>query len=406
MAAVALGFSSCSDDTEPCYHAPSTFVLNTPAMQDQYINLTEGDVLELVCSQPDYGYSAVTNYSAEMSLTEDFAETFELNPTVEHQARMSYKQEDVALGICTLLGLESEDQFNELYPNGMDYMPVYFRAVSQLEGVEGSLIKSNVVCYNYLKPYFAVATPGYIWLIGAPQGWNIGGSPEWRLFEPANAIGSKVYVGVFELPAAPMFRFYTEVGNWDANSLGSQVDDNPIDFELVDGSATIAMVNGKGSFNFPAFMGGTVTMTVDLSDPNNMTFTMVEGEHEVVVSQYVYMVGNNGGWATPDETSASIYDPWRLVDAAGSGIYTGTFDFTDFTEADGTLYCRFYQQLAGWGPAQWAARPNDGDNIEVASGVACNTVAGEGCFYMPVNGHKVNIVLDTNLNQVTFTYAD
>ena len=66
MAAVAVGFSSCEEDRDPVLQSPTTFVLNQPEMADQYINLTPGEVIELACSQPDYGYAAVADYSAEM----------------------------------------------------------------------------------------------------------------------------------------------------------------------------------------------------------------------------------------------------------------------------------------------------------------------------------------------------
>ena len=121
---------------------------------------------------------------------------------------MTYKQEDVALGLCELLGIDSEDTFNEMYPNGMDYEKVYFRATAQLEGVESSKITSNVVTYNNLKGYFAVASRGYIYLVGDPNGWNINAGPEWRLYEAENAIGSHIYSGVFEVAAGSQyFRF-------------------------------------------------------------------------------------------------------------------------------------------------------------------------------------------------------
>ena len=414
MAAVALGFTSCEEDRDPVYHNPSQFVLNQPAMADQYIDLTDGNTLELVASQPDYGYSAVANYSAQISLTEDFANFESIIPTDEHQARMTFKQQDIALAMCNLLGVEGEDSFNERYPDGMPYMTVYFRAVCQLAGVEGSLITSNVVAYKNIKGYLAVQTPGYIYLVGNPEGWsgpdasNAAHYAPWRLFEPDNAIGSQVYVGVFDLPSAPMFRFYSALTGWDADSYGCQVEDNPLDFELVDGSFTGKLLGpgAKGSFNFPNFMGGTVTITVDMSDPNNMTFTMVEGEQEVVVPNYVYMVGNNAGWAEPSEANAATYEPWRLADASNSGVYAGTFDFTDFTADGGVLYCRFYADLPGWGPAGWSSSTNGSDNIECASGVAMPTFQGEGCFTFAAAGHKVQVVLDTNQNQVTFTYAD
>lgn len=411
-AAAVLGFTSCTEDKEPVYTVPTEFILNTPAMADQYIELSDAGTIELVASQPDYGYSAVANYSAEVSLSEDFLEYEALEPVDNHQARMTFSQDKLALAMCNLLGVEGEDSFNEMYPDGMPYMTVYFRAVCQLEGVESSLIKSNVVSYNNIKGYLAVQTPGYIYLVGNPEGWsgpdasNAAHYAPWRLFEPENAIGSHVYVGVFDLPSAPMFRFYTALTGWDADSYGCQVDDNPMDFEMVDGSFTAPLVKGKGSFNFPNFMGGTVTITVDMSDPNNMTWSMVEGEHEVIVPNYVYMVGNNAGWAEPSEANAATYEPWRLVDASNSGVYAGTFDFTDFTADGGVLYCRFYGDLPGWGPAGWSSSTNGSDNIECASGVAMPTFQGEGCFTFAAQGHKVQVVLDTNQDQVTFTYAD
>lgn len=408
-AAVALGFASCSEDKEPVYKVPTTFELNTPAMADQYITLSEGGTLELVCSQPDYGYSAVANYSAEMSLSEDFASSYSLTPTDAHLAKMEFPQSEVALGLCDLLDIAGEDDFNERYPSGMPYMKVYFRAVCELEGVESSKIYSNVVAYNNLKGYLAVATPGYIYLVGSPEGWagpdaaNASHYADWRLFEPDNAIGSHVYTGVFDLPAAPMFRFYTALTGWDADSYGCQVDDNPIDFELVDGSFTTTLIKGKGSFNFPAFTGGKATLVVDMSDPNNMTFSMYAGEQSVVVTQYVYMVGNNGGWAEPVE---GTYEDWKLADTTGTGIYTNTFDFTDFTADEGYLYCRFYKELTGWGAADWSGSTDSSVNVDVTSGVAYPTYLGEGCFKMEAHGHKIQVDLNTNTNEVTFTYVD
>ena len=409
LAAVALGFASCSQDRDPVYQMPTEFVLNTPSMEDQYIELSDNGTLELVASQPDYGYSAVANYSAEMSLTEDFAEFYSITPTDAHQSRMIYNQMDVALGMCDLLGITSEDDFNERYPDGMPYMKVYFRAVCQLEGVESSRITSNTVAYNNLKGYLAVQTPGYIYLVGDPNGWNINAGPEWRLYEPDNAIGSKVYTGVFHVNAGSQyFRFYTEIGNWGDDgqlpSIGSHaVDGDSSEIEWVDGSYTTMGVPGKGSWYTPAdWEGGDITMVVDLSDMNNITVTMYAGAVEPVITKYVYMVGNNGGWAEPVE---GTYEDWKLADTTGTGIYTATFDFADFTEAEGVLYCRFYQELTGWGAAQWSSDAGGG-NVDVTSGVAAPTFPGEGCFVIPAAGHKIEVVLDTNTDQVTFTYVD
>ena len=280
-AVLGMGVSSCSEDRDPKYKAPTTYVLNTPAMQDQYIELTEGGSLELTSSQPDYGYSAITQYSAEMSLTEDFAKSYAMESKDKTLARMQVNASDVALGICQLSGIEDMEKYNELYGDGK-YIKVYFRAVAQLADVAGSEIKSNVVAYNYIKPYYAVPTPGFIYLVGSPEGWagpdaaNAAHYADWRLFEADDAIGSHIYSGTFEMPAAPLFRFYTALTGWDADSYGSQEEDNPIEYpDFTSGSFSGVVVKGKGSFSFPNYQGGSMTVTVDMSDMKNITMTVV-----------------------------------------------------------------------------------------------------------------------------------
>ena len=414
MAAVALGFASCTPDRDTVYQVPTKFVLNTPAMEDQYIDLAEGNTLELVCSQPDYGYSAVANYSAEISMTQDFASFETLEPTDAHQARMTFKQENVAKAICDLLGIANQDDFNAAYPDGMPYMKVYFRAVCQLEGVESSLIKSNVVSYNNIKAYLAIATPGYIYMIGNVSGEWIG--PEeanaeklkaWRLFEPEDAIGSKVYSGTFDLPAAPMFRFYTQLTGWDADSYGFQEADEPTNFDLVEGSFS-SSINGpawKGSYNFPNFGGGKVTIVVDLSDPDNMTFTMTEGDVKPVVTKYIYLVGGISGWNPPSTEYEEAYKDYRLACTDGSNIYTATFP----VEA-GYVNFRFALQLdpSGWdNPYQIGAQLEDNDTVfEFVNGnYSGSYVMGKGNWAF--NADKaglLTLIVNTNDNTVNFSF--
>lgn len=405
MAAVALGFSSCSQDRDPVLQKPTTFVLNTPAMADQYINLTPGQMLELTASQPDYGYSAVASYSAEMSLTEDFADYRELAPKSEHMAAMLIKQEDVATALCELNGFDSEENYKD-----MGMQKVYFRAVCEISGVADTRIVSNVVAYNNVKGYFAIPTPGFIYLVGQPEGWagpnegNAAHYADWRLFEPANAIGSKVYTGVFNIPAGQaMFRFYTELTGWDADSYGSQVDDNPIDFEFVDGSFTTTIVKGKGSFNFPDWAGGEMTITVDMSNSAEMILTILEGSHEVSVANYIYLVGSISGWMAPGEENADAYMPYRLADNDGSGVYTATF-----TAPAGHLNFRFALNLeGGWdnNTNQIGAAVDDGD-------VACSFSEGryEGAYVVGMGNYAfeledestISMTVDTNNSTVVF----
>lgn len=403
-----LGFTACEQDTDPVYKAPTTFELNIPAMQDQYIDLQQEGTFELVAAaQPDYGYSAVTNYSAIVSLTEDFTETVELKSVgTGTQSRMEFNNSDLAVAICALKGITGEDNYVE-----EPAIPVYFRGVAQLNGVESSRIESkNYVVLKHVKYYFAVPVPGYIYLVGSVNGWNEpkesnkGLYTDWRLFESDNAIGSHVYTGVFDMPAGDLyFRFYSELTGWDGGaSLGIQVDDSSINIEMEDGAYNGALVHGKGSFGILGWEGGEMTITVNMANDADMSVSFVAGAVEVFTPRYVYMVGNNAGWKEPSADNADIYNQWVLVDKRESGVYTGTFDFTGFEgDGAGNLYCRFYQALEGWGAAQWSADAAGG-NVDIDFGTAQPTFVGEGCFTGDVKDTVVTITLDTNNNTVLF----
>lgn len=275
---VLLGMaSSCSNDEDPKYKAPTTFVLNEPTLSSAYFELKDGETFELVASQPDYGYSAITQYSADVSLTSDFAQfkniTQAEKPT---SARMVFADGDLAVAICQLLGLSKDDE-----GVNVPLQKVYFRAVAELENVEGSRIVSNIVSFEKVKPYFAIPMPGYIYLVGSPEGWagptasSAAHYADWRLFEDDNAIGSQIYTGKFTFPAGPMFRFYTKLTGWDSDSWGTQGPDEAIDFDWSgNGAFQNQLVKGKGSFNFPSYAGGDVKITVDMSVKDNYLMTM------------------------------------------------------------------------------------------------------------------------------------
>lgn len=403
MAALAVGFSSCEEDRDPVLQSPTTFVLNQPEMADQYINLTPGEVLELSCTQPDYGYAAVADYSAEMSLSADFAESRPLEALSPNSARIQIKQDAIATALCELNGFDSEDNYQDLGPQ-----QIFFRAICEIKGVEGTRIVSNVVSYNHVKGYFAIPTPGFIYLVGQPEGWagptesNAAHYADWRLFEPANAIGSKVYSGVFDIPAgSAMFRFYTALGGWDANSFGSQADDNPIDYEFVDGKFEGTAVAGKGSYNFPNWQGGEMTITVDMSDMGNIKVTMLAGSHTPTVSSYIYCVGTISGWTEPSAANEEAYAPYRLADSSASGIYTGAF-----AAPAGDATFRFYTALAGWDANSLGAQVEDSpvNCAFAADGTFSGAyVAGKGSWNFTLDADAtIAMTVDTNTETVAF----
>lgn len=407
--AVAFGFTACSDDDTPRYHEPdenTTIILNTPPFAQQLYLLDPLGTMEFsVKEQPDYGFAASVYYGLEMSL--DKQEVYALTPSVLTSSKMEIKQADFATGLCSLNGVENEEDWNN-NPAAQEVQKVYVRATAQLPTVESSLVKSDWVELAQVQGYFAIPQPGFIYMIGSPEGWsepsaaNAEKLADWRLFE--TTIGSQIYSGVFDVPAAPMFRFYTELNGWDdaSVSFGLKADDGDnTDIELTDGQWQGTLVVGKGNINIPDYAGGTMTIVVNMKDKS---IQIMAGAQAVVEPKYVYMVGNNAGWAEPSESNAAKYNDWALVDKTDSGIYTGTFDIEEGSLDGGNeLYCRFYQQLTGWGAAQWAGDEAGDKNLAVTLGVEAPTVVGEGCFQVPgVGGHKLTVTLNTVNNTVLF----
>ncbi len=408
--ATALSFASCEDDKEPVYKAPTEFVLNTPALQNELLELTPTGTFELTCSQPDYGYSAITNYSAEVSLTEDFAkfETIASDGTGTN-ARMTFKSEALAIAMCNLHGYESKDDYVNPGPER-----IYFRAVASLAGVESSRIVSNTVYLDKVQGFYAKKEPGRIYVVGAFSNgveWGVDSKTAQDFVNAGQyldetGVETGVYTGIVTFPAGEVyFRLYTEIGNWGSDNALPSIGPNGVDgdnteADITTTATTFTAVPGKGSWFTPAtFAGGPVTMMFDM---NRMELTLTAGAQTVIVPKYVYMVGNQADWATPDQANAAAYEPWRLTDDSESGIYTGTFTISHLQNNDSDLYCRFYKALNGWGAAQWAS--TTGENYEVTSGIAAPTAEGEGCFMLKGAIDKtITVTLDTNANTVTFT---
>jgi len=84
-------------------------------------------------------------------------------------------------------------------------------------------------------------------------------------------IADGVYENTFTINAdSMMFRFYSALGYWESNSIGSQWEDYPIDITLSEAEPVFsgACVDyGKGSWNIPVWISGNaIKMHVDLND--------------------------------------------------------------------------------------------------------------------------------------------
>lgn len=401
MLVAVISLNSCKEDTYPRYNTPTEFELNTPAMAEEYYELTEEGTLNLTWSQPDYGYAAAASYKVQVSLTDDF-EAFEELSSEYVLCDAHVSMSEIAEAICVLRGIESEDAYVDEPARSL-----YVRVRAYINGIEGSDILSNVIVLKQVKEYCAIKSPGFIYLIGNCGGWtgpdagNAEALANWRLFESDNAIGSKIYSGVFDMPAGELiFRFYTELTGWDGGaSVGMQVEDNPVDVVLVDGAAKEALVKGKGSIRIAEWEGGSMKITVNLND---MSVILEAGGVDTNGKAFIYLVGAPSNWTEPSEANTAHYETYKLYDLADNGVYTATFDIP----ADSFQF-RFYKALTGWdGGASYGSQADDAPiDIALTDGVYTGEATdGKGSWNLPGwTGGKVEISVDTKNNKVTFT---
>ena len=169
------------------------------------------------------------------------------------------------------------------------------------------------------------------------------------------------------------------------------------------------MVKGKGAYNFPNLPAGTYTITVDMSDANNMSMTITAGASSVVVTKYIYLVGSLSGWVGPGMANEAAYANYRLADSSDSGIYTGKFACPA-----GHLNFRFALKLSeegdGWdNPDQIGIAPNDGDvACEFNNGLFTGTyVPGKGNWAFEIaEDCEIDLTVDTNNNTVTYKIVE
>lgn len=184
--AAAMGMTGCSEtwDDNPVLvtHEGSPVVnfLNNPVMQDQEIMLTQSNAtgtFHLTCSQPDYGYAAVATYRVQCSLTEDFANYYEIKQDFYDCANINPLNKDMARAVETISGVMDESDL-PLAPR-----KVYVRLRAFVaQSPDNTEYLSNVVSFKGIgADYFNIWLVGEkvdIYLRGAMNGW---GSPaEWQ----------------------------------------------------------------------------------------------------------------------------------------------------------------------------------------------------------------------------------
>lgn len=132
---------------------------------------------------------------------------------------------------------------------------------------------NGVTCASYVIEFPSAVTPaepGKLYLVGAPSGWKAPSAEnaDWYANYALNETeaGSGIYTGSFDVAMGQgMFRFYSALEGWEANSYGIQEADVAVDVTFTDNVYNGAVVAGKGSYNFTKWFGGKMDFTVNLT---------------------------------------------------------------------------------------------------------------------------------------------
>ena len=170
-------FTACSDDNDenPVVKSPTTFHLNTPALAANGVyDLTHSKSIELTCSQPDYGYPAVTRYTVEVATSADMSDARALSGSYI-TAKIEVDAAELASTLTELYLAKgmSEHQFPLT-------APVYIRVKAVQTTADNKEIESTAITSNTIelsKVYFAfslppVTVPEKLYLVGSFNKWS------------------------------------------------------------------------------------------------------------------------------------------------------------------------------------------------------------------------------------------
>ncbi|MDE7180636.1 MAG: hypothetical protein K2N88_05510 [Muribaculaceae bacterium] len=333
MAALALGFTSCSQEEDPKFHVPTDFIVSTPALQNVEFetsdDLTDAATFNLFCSQPDYGYSAICSYAAFVSLdpecpvekvideaTGDVSykavsgKSVLLENSTPASAAMTFKTYDLGIALQTVAGVLNDKDAFDASTLATTPQKAYFRAVCSIPGIaNSSIVSSNVVSYNAVKVQYAERLPGWVYILGnvanpetgvdnaftAPSASNYSLYENFRLYEPDNMIGEKIYVGRFNIMPksetpdmenvddTSQFRIMTDLLGWvPTASYGSAEGDFyslPIQDKFF-GSGYAGPVVAQGLGNWGIWVSTPTPATI-VFDLTSLQIYIHEGFHEV-----------------------------------------------------------------------------------------------------------------------------
>lgn len=387
MLAAGLGFASCNDDTEPVLELLSNVEIssiNAPGA----VTLVESDnanvVFSLEWTEPKFSVQVPKTYRIEVSDSEDFARSSSVATT-------SSTRYDVTVA-------ELNKAVRAFYETIIDCTPkdIFVRVRCELNSDASFGYASAASAPINVTPYEGEYPRLYV--IGSIQGWNINSSNYYLVSYENNGI----FTGELGIPAGGQFRFYTELGDWETNSYGSQAADAGIEITLPGGIYDGALVVGKGSWIFPADAEGTYNCTVDMN-AMSVKFEYVgeyrdtaqgDDDEETETPTGLFVVGNINGWSlAPTATEGTLTET-----AEGSDVWSGTFSLPD--SGDGYSYFRFYTELNGgdFNTGSIGTVSGENETLELTDGIAEATLLADsqGCFVVSPGSYQITVDIANN----------
>lgn len=335
-----LSFSACESDRDsnPTLQDPTSFVLNTPAYVNSVYDLTNSKSVELTCSQPDFGYTAPTIYSVEVSLTPDFAEFVKLD-TKYTTAKMAVDASEMALAVTDMEVAQGKVEADFPITTSL-----YVRVIAELASATETIasITSNTINLRSVRTEFAlppVVLPTKLYLVGEFCGWDWGKSPEMIACHDGTTgtFWSMVY-----LPAGGL-KFNTATA-WDGNEIGyagcEVVDNNEAGLSDDGGNISIAKAGWYLVVIRSAVNGRSIDYTVEFNEP---AVWLIGG----VLKDGGDWTETADGWkfTVPEVADADFVSPAFAADAAeGPRAYVKVTGFdwwkSEFMVFDGKLEYR------------------------------------------------------------------
>ncbi len=373
--------ASCSDDRDsnPVVRQPDSFVLNEPGLSGNVYDLANSDYITVTCKQPDYGYTALVTYYAQVSLDNTwndaiYSDDGEVTTDATYvqlegsftECKLDLDANLINRAILTLGDYTSEDKFPE------QPTTIYIRLMATLTSGYGCYSNSISLKVKAFYQELSEAAPEMWFLTGACIGdgsWSVDRSSIGVGLVPMSLVdgyeysattgkGELTYTGYFL--AGQGFKLIRDFGwTYQWGNSGGEGIDNPVE-------------NDGGSSNLAVPTDGYYTITLNTA---NETLSIEQSSASPTAYGQMLISGNFNEWATDDAMTAV-----NVVDGMVNHIWTYKLGVTENDEVK-------FLVDSSWSP-NWGASNfpygfgvNNGPNIPVDAGdytIIFNDV--DGCY--------------------------